>query len=133
MRSHRHPPSRAVQALCLTLALAFVSAVFAQSVHSPDLEHAVCSDHGELIHVGAAGHDHAPAVTVLGESDTQDAEEEHEHCAIVTASRDTTVSDRTPTVTPLAEFGVGVVHPQLSTRDSGARYLIAPKNSPPRS
>ena len=115
----------------LVLACAFVFAAFAQSVHSRELEHAVCSDHGELIHVGAFGHDHGQPLTVAGQTDGHTGEEEHEHCAMVVASRETLPVEASLTPATTAPPLARTIDRHCTPIVGVATYRIAPKNSPP--
>lgn len=144
------------------LVLAFVAGQIGTYVHAAVERHAVCPEHGEIIHVpehvpdhglpehGASAHGLVPhrdsgladedaraeASPVVGDAlrDAAAASDEHahEHCYLCPASRESltpapsgdALAAAMPDVVPLALPAV------VATSDR-ARYIIAPKTSPP--
>ena len=103
------------------------------------VRHAVCPEHGELIHpdeVGTAAHV-APASTpgngsaAIGAAD--DASHEHGHCTVAVHRRHAISVPPARFIALLARPPVEAVQPPVSAARPAAIaiYRLAPKNSPP--
>lgn len=137
------------------LVLAFVAGQIGSYVHAAVERHAVCPEHGEIIHVPEHVPDHgthglvphrdsgladedarAEASPVVGDAlrDASAASDEHahEHCYLCPASRESLTP--APSGDALAAAMPDVVPfslPAVVATSDRARYIIAPKTSPP--
>lgn len=135
------------------LVLAFVAGQIGSYLHAAVERHAVCPEHGELIHVpehgmpadglvphrdsGLVDEDaRAEASPVVGDAlrDGSAASDEHahEHCYLCPASRESLTPG--PSGNALAAAMPDVVPlslPAVVATSDRARYIIAPKTSPP--
>lgn len=103
--------------------------------HRALVQHAVCAEHGESVHVAAAG-PASPAVPSAREASLRaalvDEGDQHEHCA----AADSRAS--IPRLTPDAASeqvhsrSVALLATEAGLRVAVPPYLIAPKTSPPR-
>jgi len=103
------------------------------------VEHARCAEHGELVHNGE-GHYHeaggyaesdSPSPTFQNTSSDQ-PEEAHEHCAFSADHRKGLIAISGAQLSTHAyEARVDFVLASVFVGPSGARFRIAPKNSPP--
>ncbi|MFN0242459.1 MAG: hypothetical protein ACKVWV_06150 [Planctomycetota bacterium] len=130
----------------LACAVMFLWTNIATSVHMLAVRHAVCPDHGEIVHVAvdaASGHTHAHDDSAhpnehssrahAAEISTALEEQAHDVCGFATTAR--------PTSPPSKHF-VSVARPHAHValdslasaprRASFALILLAPKHSPPR-
>lgn len=118
------------------LALFFLVAQIVVAVHTTTAPHAVCPEHGELVHVeggdDAAGRPHAISGPSYAEGAPPGTEHLHEVCAICSAHRVALE------VAPPAEVrrrerlvGRGQAPAGLAEPRATAVYLVAPKQSPP--
>lgn len=136
MRPNRAPIRRRWLALCL--ASLYVASTAASFAHLATTQHARCPDHGELIHVEAVAHDvdvdvDAPSeLPSVARGGVAGEPHHHDHCAVAPI-----VEGSAPLVTIASE-----APPPSPCRDPAplpgdtafvtlARYLIAPKTSPP--
>lgn len=123
-----------------TLALLLVASQLAGLLHLAAGRHAVCPEHGELVHVD----EHGPGEIDLAPSETESpawsgaqgpaAPDEHDHCTVA-VSRAEPVICAVPwaVAMPAPVVAPATVRPP-STRPRGpgiATWLIAPKQSPP--
>ncbi len=129
------------------LVLAFVVGQVGSFVHAAFERHTVCSEHGEIVHVphGMPEHGHVAPGTVevadaqaprdldaVRDGSAAGDEHAHEHCYLCPASRESLTpgpsGDAVAAVMPAAvRFSLPAV---VATSDR-ARYIIAPKTSPP--
>ena len=100
-----HPRFRDVplRSIALLLAGAFIGAPFARLAHHATVGHAVCAEHGEIVH--ALGHDyeshgggadrgaHALDDHERGVRESEDAAHDHHHCAVWAAWRERVLAD----------------------------------------
>lgn len=131
--------------------LAFVVAQVGSYVHAAFERHTVCAEHGEIVHVPghglpgrmepgrmepglARGQAEAPreAHDALRDGSAASDEHAHEHCYLCPASRESLTpgpsGDAIAAVMPdVVPFSLPAV---VATSDR-ARYIIAPKTSPP--
>lgn len=129
-----------LRALALLVLLLSLVAQGSSFVHFFLIEHAVCPQHGELIHADEAGHHplHASTAPDTGHTAAQPAAAEaahaHDHCAVV--------SDRRERWACLASLGSVASPPEVEmlaavrVRTSSCvpavpLLLLAPKSSPP--
>jgi hypothetical protein len=130
--------STILQGQAALVALVFVASQLGSYLHAATEHHARCPEHGELIHVDAAGGD----VVEIG--DAADATEgaalrsaatgdhEHDHCYLCPVSR-----ERPGTLShagAIAAVTPAVIEhalPAAAAHVGQPRYLIAPKTSPP--
>jgi len=124
--------SRTTQATSLMVGIALLWGVLATSGHSRYIQHAVCGDHGELIHVRLGGSDEGTTTPHVIKRKRATGGEEHEHCGLHAASRETLVSELASTSHVLPAAAISATIPVSSRRACGAdAYRLAPKNSPP--
>ena len=123
-----------------SLALLCAALQLLSAAHHVLARHAVCPEHGELLHESrAAAHaDHAPSdVHPDGEAlsaahDPAAAEHAHEHCGVCSSRRDVAIAPAAwaGAWTPAAL--VTRIDPARAEADLGrAGYDVAPKQSPP--
>jgi hypothetical protein len=101
------------------------------------VEHARCADHSELVHNGE-GHHHETGGYAESDSPTfqhtssDPPEEVHEHCAFSADHRNALVAIGGAQLSIHAyEARVDFALASVFVDPSGARFRIAPKNSPP--
>jgi hypothetical protein len=144
-----HMRSMLQQGQAALLVLAFVVGQVGSFVHAAFERHTVCSEHGEIVHVphGMPEHGHvAPGTPALADEHARaprdlDAirdgaaagdEHAHEHCYLCPASREPLTprpsGDALAAVMPAA---VAFALPAVVATSDRARYIIAPKTSPP--
>lgn len=144
-RCHRNSRSRAMRAWSAFAIAILLGANLSSYLHKSTERHAVCPEHGELIHVD----DHSASSGVqtsardavverhergiqVRPTESGDSEHEHEHCYLCPSSRDRLHTPHVALVVGDAiardyRFdGVRPVHP-----DQSAVYALAPKTSPP--
>lgn len=118
------------------LGVAFVILAWVANVgHLTLVPHAVCSDHGQLVHVGDAHGTHAaaPDHASRGQSITADGGDHgHEHCWAAAAEVTLTLSAGCA-VACLLSWSVTAWRPTPRAAAYARRYLLAPKTSPPLS
>ena len=129
---------RVIAALALAVGV-FVQ--FSSALHFVLVEHAICAEHGELVHESephdTGSHAERPldvdeaSVVASGSTDLQHG---HEHCAGLGTLRDAAAipprSDAQSLVRPTGE--AAALGPALRSGDPPfALFLLAPKNSPP--
>ncbi|MBW1757036.1 MAG: hypothetical protein JRJ80_12810 [Deltaproteobacteria bacterium] len=107
------------------------------SGHMLLVEHARCTEHGELVHNGAAHqhvagkHAHSDAPSVHGTPDAG-SEQAHDHCTPSVDRRDAIGSIADPlTSTRVCEARRGFALADAFVATDTSRFRIAPKNSPP--
>ena len=120
--------------------LAGILAVFLQGSnggHMLLVEHARCPEHGELAHNGEShhhetgGHAESDSPTFQNTS-TDRPEEAHEHCGFSADHRNALIAISGAQLSTHAyETRVDFVLASVFVGPSGARFRIAPKNSPP--
>lgn len=133
----------------LVCAVSFVWTNIATSVHMLAVRHAVCPDHGEIVHVAAdaapehthTGHAHADhshehdGSVPVHESELSAAldEQAHDVCGFATTARPTSPPSKlfASAAKPLAHVAFDALA-STPRRESFARILLAPKHSPPR-
>jgi hypothetical protein len=129
----RAPRRNFARLLVLCLAVAFLSIQLGGAWHVSRQVHARCAEHGEWIDVGRAGasahahHDRGPV------ADSAASSQEHDHCLIVEATRVRATSCQGDPVELEREL-LEIVAPLRAAEplDVGfARFLLAPKQSPP--
>ncbi len=139
-RQARHPmrveQKKTLRRLCAALALIALILVgrFAESMHSAEVGHRVCPEHGELLHV-ANVHDHADEsdVPVGAQVIPAKSAPEHHHCQIANFLNSSGAS-WTPAHTDSHAFlvpGVADAARAESARVTRAPLSFAPKHSPP--
>lgn len=127
--------SRSILTLCL--AFLFAGEAVVAIAHRAE-RHVRCSEHGELIHVGAADPSAVDRVDPTPDSSTDldrappTGEPEHEHCFILGMSRErlapSACAHTVPAAAPIAVAAASSAEAPPARR---AVYRIAPKNSPP--
>ena len=101
------------------------------------VEHARCAEHGELVHNGEVHHHetgtHAEADSPTLQNTSSDRPgEAHEHCAFSADHRKGLIAISGAQLSTHAyEARVDFVLASVFVGPSGARFRIAPKNSPP--
>ena len=121
--------------LCALFGLAQIAS-FAHDVSSP---HAVCAEHGEVIHVERAAITAAPVLAAhrghapMLRNAAPGTHVDHEHCGLATLSRqralgfhDFTSVAVAPTCSPAPQSV-----PAAADRSTIPLFLLAPKQSPP--
>jgi hypothetical protein len=116
-------------------ALAFVLASLFGILHEAATAHVRCAEHGELIHRDATvastdGSAHAQFLDGL----RAEAVPGHEHCSLVSATRESRLVPRPPAIasSPVASAAAPVVtSPRAVPARAGSLYRTAPKTSPP--
>jgi hypothetical protein len=150
---HTNRPGRPglQQAQAALLVLAFVVGQVGSFLHAAFERHTVCAEHGEIVHVpghadgGPPGHAAAEigltggqaeasrdARDALRDGSAASAEHAHDHCYLCPASRQPL--DARPSSDAIAAVVPGVVAsplPAVVASSDRARYIIAPKTSPP--
>ena len=120
--------------------LAGMLAVFLQGSsggHMLLVEHARCAEHDALVHDGEGHHHeaggHAEADSPAFQSNSDDpAEDAHEHCAFSADHRNVLVAIGDAQLSTHAyEAREDFAFASVFVGPSGARFRIAPKNSPP--
>jgi hypothetical protein len=115
-------------------ALAFVLASLFGILHEAATTHVRCAEHGELIHRDAtvASTDGSAHAQVLGELRAE-AVPGHEHCSLVSATRESRLVPRPPPIlsAPVASAAPVAVAPRAVPARGDSLYLTAPKTSPP--
>lgn len=112
----------------LWVACVFGLAGLSAFVHRAVVEHEVCGEHGELVHVG----EHAAEPGTPGAPRPGD-EDEHEHCQLGQATDPAIGLDLAPAVavapaSPLPRLAAPVRGPPIRS----VLLRLAPKTSPPR-
>jgi hypothetical protein len=126
----------ALAAVAMSLAAAVALGPSAKYAHFARVEHAVCAEHGELVHVEStgtrvhAGHTAAPHVDPA--PNAEGGEHEHRHCGLATQERPhgARAADCAHAGDPAADEDAtrSVVRDAVPRR---ALYRLAPKTSPP--
>lgn len=119
----------------LACAVLFVWTNIATSVHMLAVGHAVCPEHGEILHVAStvssapsqSAKQHTPQALPM------QGEQAHEVCGYAAPIRPTTAPTRlfVSPATPRDEVAARAIA-VAPRRESIARILLAPKHSPPR-
>jgi hypothetical protein len=133
--SSRRLPERC-SALFFALILLFGS--LHSAVHARQVRHVVCPDHGELLHVRTPAHVHSEescaSQTIVVQSPADDADH-HDVCSVPNALRDGGQAWVASGAFPDAQSFEWLAHalqPEFEPRaETLARYLLAPKQSPP--
>lgn len=130
----------------LACALLFLWTNIATSVHMLAVRHAVCPDHGEIVHVAvdaASTHTHAHDDATHAHEHSSRAhdaevsagldEQAHDVCGFATTARPTSPPSKhfVSLARPLAQLAVDPLA-RAPRREAFARILLAPKHSPPR-
>jgi hypothetical protein len=97
------------------------------------VEHRQCPEHGELVHAAPAhGDADAPRHTDALEASEAGSGHSHTHCLCVVSRREAAIS-ATAAVDTAAPVGpAGAIAVDISTPVPCKRWILAPKNSPPR-
>ncbi|HEY0190479.1 MAG TPA: hypothetical protein VGC42_05110 [Kofleriaceae bacterium] len=117
-------------------ALVFVASSLAGVVHEAQIQHVRCAEHGELVErpaIARSATSVAP-VTQLAARDAAPASALHDHCALASTARASSIDLRPPRVAPAA-LAISELPDALPARPvhaGGALLLTAPKTSPPR-
>jgi hypothetical protein len=135
------------------LVLAFIVGQVGSFVHAAFERHTVCSEHGEIVHVPGQGpqpgpaHDQAELGTIgladehaeaprdldaVRDGSAAGDEHAHEHCYLCPASREPlTPSPSGDAIAVVMPAAVSFSLPAVVATSGRARYIIAPKTSPP--
>lgn len=124
--------------LALVLAGLYVASTAVSFAHLATTQHARCPDHGELMHVEPVTHEAGLEMTAPGELPTLARggalgdPHDHDHCAVTPLGESGWAQRVSQTSAPLL---AARVDPAPLSGDVAfvtvARYLIAPKTSPP--
>ena len=149
---YRHRRSTLQQGQAALLVLAFVVGQVGSYVHAAIERHTVCPEHGEIVHApghdlerGLPGHDQSEIGLARGQVEApRDAldrlrdgsaagdEHAHEHCYLCPAAREPLTSQPSSDVIAAAMPRVlPFALPAVAAASGRARYVIAPKTSPP--
>jgi hypothetical protein len=127
---------RRKRAIAALTAVMFIACGLLVAWHQAAESHAVCSEHGEQVHV--AGSVNQPARGVgpssrIERSPREHDEDAHGHCHLLAATRDEIARDIVDDVGGVHHFSIAasVAMTTRAVYDSTARYRLAPKTSPP--
>ncbi len=126
------------RATCLVVLVLFVAGSVASTLHMALVRHAVCGEHGELVHAPEAlaapcdsdGHEHQPVFT----SDLPESSDgTHEHCPIATKAqvRDFAWTPAREFVRDVRVASARACAPAAPRVPAVAQLALAPKHSPP--
>lgn len=115
-------------------ALAFILASLFGILHEAATAHVRCAEHGELIHRDAtvASTDGSAHTQLRGELRAE-AVPGHEHCSLVSATRESRLVPRPPAILsgPVTSAAPVATPPRAVPAHAGSLYRTAPKTSPP--
>jgi predicted cobalt transporter CbtA len=123
----------------LAVLVLFVIGSIASSLHMALVRHAVCAEHGEVVHVAPAApapgcdsalHEHDSRQWSSTPSDSSDA---HDHCPVALQARERGLA-WTPTRAVVQKHGPPLVRtcaPSYAPVPTLSRLFFAPKHSPP--
>ncbi len=113
------------------LALVFVGSQLAQLAHLVVVPHAVCPEHGHVVHGSEAGAESPSDGLSLGAAQV---EHDHDTCLLQAVPRQTGLvsgaAAGSPPPTPAAATPEPLI-PVLATRATEGLYRLAPKQGPP--
>jgi hypothetical protein len=142
-RRHSRRSSRTtLRVFALLVAAVCLSARIASFAHLLLVPHAVCPEHGELIHVGEADEHAAPAAvtrraaheTSVSGTERADASHGHDHCTLLSDRGGQLALCPPPTALAPPPWSDQTAPACLAVRGhalSISLLLLAPKNSPP--
>ncbi len=136
----RRPRSAPVRALTACVALGWLVAQLSSFAHLAFVQHTLCAEHGDFVHAGDSGADHADEQVVLGRtahvtgSHGPSAEgDRHDHCDAGPGRQTTELGGPDHTTAPPNQ----AEEPKHSAPDATdvvverARHRLAPKHGPP--
>lgn len=127
-------------------AVAFVLSSLFGLVHEATTTHVRCAQHGELIDSNAADARIARSVTPVSPANAEEPDSVsrvsdlpgvaihgHEHCSLISATRESRMVPRSPAVVParvvIGDLAIAV--PRTTAAPGRVLYRTAPKTSPP--
>jgi hypothetical protein len=137
---HRQRSAAKLRVTTLVVFVLFLVGSIASSLHMALVRHAVCPEHGEVVHVAptpdapvcaSAAHDHHDVRWAALPASSDDAG--HDHCPVATQARVRDVA-WTPVRVVVQKDGAPLARacaPASPRVPAFARFYLAPKHSPP--